>query len=72
MFRRTCGDLLACFLLLHARLRVRVRHPAFPAPSDFEGQTMIQNPGVMMPREGGSVPQLFEIILGARSAFFTL
>ena len=23
MFRRACGDLLACFFILHARLRVR-------------------------------------------------
>jgi hypothetical protein len=35
VFRRTCGDLLACFLHLHARLRVRPSHPAFPAPSVF-------------------------------------
>ena len=54
MFRRTCGDLLACFFTLHARLRVRVMHPAFPAPSDF-GASNIQNPGVMTPREGGDV-----------------
>jgi hypothetical protein len=29
MFRRTCGDLLACFLHLHARLRVR-QTPGIP------------------------------------------
>jgi hypothetical protein len=31
-FRRTCGDLLACFSLLHARLRVRscIRHSLRP------------------------------------------
>jgi hypothetical protein len=35
MFRRTCGDLLACFLHLHARLRVQpnTRHSLRPLSS---------------------------------------
>jgi hypothetical protein len=28
---------LVCFFILHARLRVRAAHPAFPAPSFFRG-----------------------------------
>src|SRR5581483_8574531 len=27
--------MLACFFILHARPRVRLKHPAFPAPSVF-------------------------------------
>jgi hypothetical protein len=29
--------LLVCFCFSHARLRVRIEHPAFPAPSIAEG-----------------------------------
>jgi len=31
---------LVCFLLSHARLRVRAAHPAFPAPSFIEGHCL--------------------------------
>ena len=36
--RRTCGDLLACFLHLHARLRVRSSHRHSLCPLAFEGR----------------------------------
>jgi hypothetical protein len=52
--RRTCGDLLACFFLLHARLRVRPT-PGIPcALSDFEGDA-IAKLGQNLPRECGRV-----------------
>ena len=31
---------LVCFFILHARLRVRTAHPAFPAPSVIEGHCL--------------------------------
>ena len=34
-----------CFLFSHARLRCS-GHPAFPAPSVFRGQKVLQSPGV--------------------------
>src|ERR1700760_4367724 len=43
-FRRTCGDLSACFLFLYAELRVALARPAFPAPSHWRGMNA-QNPG---------------------------
>jgi hypothetical protein len=33
----TCGDFAHVLLLLHVRLRVLSRRPAFPAPSQFRG-----------------------------------
>jgi hypothetical protein len=36
LFRRACGDLLACFLILHARLRVR-KASGFSCALCFEG-----------------------------------
>src|SRR5215468_4820692 len=48
--RRTCGDLLACFLPLHARLRVRPT-PGIPcALSEFEGDANAKL-GQIVPRE---------------------
>src|SRR5262245_6662228 len=40
-------------ILLHTRLRVQ-RHPAFPAPSDFEGEQDAKL-GQIVPRERGIV-----------------
>ena len=40
LFRRTCGDLLACFLHLHARLRVR-RTPGIPCALFFLRGTLL-------------------------------
>src|SRR5262249_8772990 len=37
-FRRTCGDLLACFSLLHARLRVRLSARHSLRPLTIEGR----------------------------------
>src|SRR5215472_13361331 len=37
--------LLVCFFHSHTRLRVLAEHPAFPAPSDFQGTMSMQNPG---------------------------
>src|SRR5215475_11559567 len=54
MFRRTCGDLLACFLHLHARLRVR-RTPGIPcALCSLEGHCLARL-GHDMPRERESM-----------------
>jgi hypothetical protein len=39
----TCGDLLVCFFISHARLRALSARPAFPAPSDFEGSEKTKN-----------------------------
>ena len=50
LFRRTCGDLLACFLHLHARLRVR-QTPGIPcALVCFEGAKFMASPGRMASR----------------------
>ena len=43
---RTCGDFSSCaFLFLRTRLRVRNRHPAFPAPSPRERLAFVAIPG---------------------------
>jgi hypothetical protein len=34
-FGKPVVTMLVCFHLSHTRLRVRLEHPAFPAPSDF-------------------------------------
>src|SRR5690242_6215648 len=44
MLRRTCGDLLACFLHLHARLRV-LRAPGIPCSLFFRGTTTMHHLG---------------------------
>ena len=41
---RTCGDYARVFFILHARLRVLAKHPAFPAPS-LDGGQFPQNSG---------------------------
>ena len=56
-FRRTCGDLLACFSSVHARLRVRpcIRHSLRPPfGADMEHAEL----GQIMPRERDSLPLL--------------
>jgi len=49
-FRRTCGDLLACFFHLHARLRVRLtrRHSLLPLSSRDDDDAEL---GHIVPRE---------------------
>jgi len=56
--RRTCGDLLACFLFLHARLRVRLTRRHSLRPLEFRGRKFSQKLGQMMRREGEGVRSL--------------
>jgi hypothetical protein len=39
-FRRTCGDLLVCFFTFAREAAGAQKHPAFPAPSAFEGHDL--------------------------------
>jgi hypothetical protein len=43
------------FYFSHARPRVRPKHPAFPAPSNFQGRARRQDSGEITPRESGGV-----------------
>jgi hypothetical protein len=47
---RTCGDYARVFFILHARLRVLAKHPAFPAPS-LDGGQFPQKLGRSAPRD---------------------
>jgi uncharacterized membrane protein YoaT (DUF817 family) len=45
MFRRTCGDLLACFLFFARKAAGALKHPAFPAPSWLGCRFLHKNSG---------------------------
>jgi hypothetical protein len=50
-----------CFFHLHPRLRAR-RAPGIPCALIFLGRTMLQNPGVLTPREGKGVAYTFYVV----------
>jgi len=56
MFRRTCGELTRMLFSFACEAVGARTHPAFPAPSVFEGeQTEHQDSDAIAPREGGGV-----------------
>jgi hypothetical protein len=66
--RCTCGDFSSCaFYFSHARLRVRMSRPAFPAPSVFGGTTTIHNSGVRR-HEEAKVCLLFQPVIPGRAS----